>query len=353
MQYYEDVTGQRKISVFPPELQRSIVRLCARMTGGELDKVDLAAVVSGLSVMPPEAYLQAAREIVRIGGLYHYVPERSFLRAYLSRPNGDPGLRVPGLEYLCLFHGNGYIRERALSQINGPLQSEFYFNCIAYRLNDWVKPVRKAAHACATRVFPQTAAAVIAKAAFVLLERMSHWQRASEEISILEETLARPDVVAELIALVKTTKTGSPSRVVTYALKSSTMDSYLLDLSRTAWQPGVRALALRTLLKGYAVWPDGLRREWIDKSMGRLKQVTAFSQRELSCREPVLPLIRQGAADKAVMVRRVASDGLVENRRTLSDLDELVSLFTQDKSASVRERAFFILRERAERLNRA
>jgi hypothetical protein len=303
--------------------------------------------------MPPETYLQAEREIVRIGGLYNYVPERSFLKIDSSQLDSDPVSRVPGLEYFCLFHGNGYLREKALSAINGPLESEFYFNCIAYRLNDWVKPVRKAAQACAARVFPQTSATVIAKAAFVLLERMSHWQRGYEEISILEEALAQPDVVAELIVLIKTAKTGSPSRVVTFALKRSTMDSYLLDLSRTAWQPVVRALALRTLLNGYAIWPDGFRREWIDKSMGQFKRVTAFSHRELSCKEPVLPLIRQGAADKAAMVRRVASDGLVKHRKTLINLDELIGLFTQDESASVRERALFILRERAEGLNEA
>lgn len=347
MRFYDDVTGQRKISVLPPDLQLSIVRLCDGIGAGHIVEYELAAVVSGLSAMPAESYLHAAREIISIGGLYHYVPERSFLRIDSSRPDSDPISRVPSLEYLCLFHGNGYLREKALSKIDGPLESEFYFTSIAYRLNDWVEQVRKAAQVCAARIFPETSATIVAKAAFVLLERLPHWQR-GKEISILEQTLSRPDVIQELVILIKTAETGSPNRVLTYALKCSEMDSQLLDLSRTAWQPAVRALALRTLMNGYAVWPEGYRREWIDKSMGQFRQVVAYHQRELSCKEPIESLIAQGAADRAAIVRRVAADGLVLHRKTLSNLDELVQIFAHDKSASVRERAQFILTEKQE-----
>lgn len=348
MRLYEDVTGRKKFSVLPPDLQRSIARLCACFSSGHVDEYELATVVFSLAAMPAEAYLQAAREIVSIGGLYHYVPERSFLRIDPSEPDNDPVSRVPGLEYFCLFHGNGFLREKALSKIDGPLESEFYFNSIAYRLNDWVEPVRQAAKVCASRVFPQTSATIIAKAASVLLVRMPHWQR-GQETSILEETLARPDVVDELATLIKTAKTGSPNRVLTYALKRENMDPYLLDLSRTARQPTVRALALRTLIQGYAVWQEGFHREWIDKSMGQFRRAPTYHQRELRFKEPLEPLVIQGAADKSAMVRRVAADGLVQHRHAFTNLGELVSIFVCDKSPSVRARAEFIIRDGAEK----
>jgi len=349
MRLYEDVTSHRKHSVLPAELQRSLVRLCDGIRASRIDRYELTAVISSLSRLPADTYLQAAREIVDIGELYRWhEPKRFLLRIVHSQSDYALLSKTPGLEYLYLFHGNGYLRERALAKIDGPLKSAFYFNSIAYRLNDWVEPVRQAALACATRVFPQTSAAVIAEAAFVLLERMRHWQRGAKEALILEETFSRPDVVAQLAALIKTATTGSPSRVLTNVLRRDQMDAYLLDLSRAALQPSVRAVALSCLIQGYAVWPDGFRREWIDKSMGHFRRVIAYQQRELSHKAPVASLIAQGAADKAAMVRRVAADGLVQYRKTLSNLDELVSIFAQDKSALVRERAVFILREGAE-----
>lgn len=348
MRLYEDVSSYRKHSVLPPELQRSLVRLRDGIRASRIDQHELTAVISGLSRLPADTYLQAARDIVDIGELYRrHEPKWFFLRIIHSQSDYALLSKTPDLEYLYLFHGNGYLRERALAKIDGPLKSAFYFNSIAYRLNDWVEPVRQAAFACATRVFPQTSAAVIAEAAFVLLERTSHWQRGAKEALILEETFSRPDVVVQLAALIKMATTGSPSRVLTNVLRRDQMDAYLLDLARAALQPSVRAVALRCLIQGYAVWPDGFRREWIDKSMGRSRQVTVYQQRELSYKESVASLIAQGAVDKAAMVRRVAADGLVQHRKTLSNLDELVSIFAQDKTASVRERAEFIIGERA------
>jgi len=354
MRDYEDVTTHRRRSVLPEALQLSIARIGEELRAGRVRQPELTAVLSGLSGLPAEAYLRAGREIADIGALYHrHTPERSLLASVLRsfrpiRTEDELLTETPDLAYLYLFHGNGYLRERALARIDGPLQSAFYFNCIAYRLNDWVEPVRRAAQACAARVFPKTPPEIIAEAAFVLLERMRHWQRWDKDSSILEETFARADVARCLAVRVMAATDGSPGRVLQQALRHESMDQHLPDLSRKAVQPAVRALALKTLIAGRALWPQGFKSEWIDKSMGLSRRVVAYGERPLSRTVPVDALIAQGAADKAVTVRRVAADGLVQYRRSLGHLDDLVRRFARDRSESVRERALFILRERGE-----
>jgi len=351
MRYYEDVASHRKRSVLPPELQHSLVRLRDSIRAGRVDPHELTTLVSDLSLLPSEAYLQAAREIIDLGGLHQWhEPTRFFRLIGRSQPDYELLLKTPNLEYLYLFHGNGYLREQSLAEIDGPIESAFYFNSIAYRLNDWAEPVRKAAQACAARVFPQTSTRIIAEAAFVLLERMRHWQRRDKEAEILEETFARADVIEQLSDLIETAITGSPSRVLLNTLRQKNMDAYLLKLSRLALQPSVRALALKSLIQGYAAWPDGFRREWTDKSMGQFRRVPTFHRRELDCSEPVEALLAQGAVDKAAIVRKVAADGLVQHRRSLNDLDVLLDLFVQDKSRAVKERANFILNEKEQGL---
>ena len=54
--------------------------------------------------------------------------------------------------WLFLFHPSGYIREAALDSIVTPPTSAFFFAALAWRLNDWAGPVRKAAERCAVRV---------------------------------------------------------------------------------------------------------------------------------------------------------------------------------------------------------
>jgi HEAT repeat protein len=58
-------------------------------------------------------------------------------------------------------------------------------------------------------------------------------------------------------------------------------------------------------------------------------------------------LIAQGARDRSAVVRRVAAGGLIQHRSSVSNLDEVVQLLAGDKSASVRERAEFVLREQS------
>jgi hypothetical protein len=350
---YVDVTNRQRHSIFPEALQRALLRICDRFSNRRIDQSEMNEIVSSLSQLPAGAYRRAEREIVVKANLYRwYEPKRSSrsrILGLIQPPKTDQIFlfETPGLEYLYLFHGDGHLREAALGKINGPLGSAFFFNTIAYRLNDWVEPVRQAAQGCAARAFPQTSAEVVAEAVFVLLERMRHWQRWDKGFTILKQTLERPDVIERLAALIETSAVGSPSRVLRYILSNDKMDGYLLHLSQKALQPVVRAVALKTLINGYASWPNGFKYEWVNKALGERKRVVAFRTRPLVRLAPVELLIAQGATDKAAIVRRVAADGLILHRKTVSNLDELTSLFAQDKTSAVRERAVFIIRDRA------
>jgi hypothetical protein len=352
MQRYRDILTQRQGSVLPEPLQRALVRLGNSLRQNRVDGSEVTAILLGLSQLPAETYVKAGSEIVLKAELF-WQPrqERSWANGILSpvgpaRIDSDLLPSTPGLEYLYIFHSNGYLREAALAKIDGPVESPFFFSSIAYRLNDWVDPVRQAARACAARVFPQTAPAVIAEAAVVLLEHMRHWQRCEMDASILEEAFARPDVTQQLAELIMTATTGSPGRVLAQVLRGDRMDEYLLRLSREAVQPTVRALALRTLIQGHASWPQGFTNQWIDKSMGLSRRVVTYGERPLHRTVPIEALIAQGVADRSAMVRRIAADSLVQHRKSLSGLDDLVQTLVSDKSGSVRERALFILQER-------
>lgn len=112
-----------------------------------------------------------------------------------------------------------------------------------------------------------------------------------------------------------------------------------------AMQPIVRAVALRCLLSGMATYPVGLRKQWIDKSMGRFTVVPDMAERPLTIApSPRSVLIRQGALDKAACVRRIALDVAAREEQATLPSDLLLRLATSDPARSVRERADHLLR---------
>ncbi|MGG6895901.1 hypothetical protein [Rhizobium sp. BR 315] len=110
--------------------------------------------------------------------------------------------QTPSLEFVYIFHGDGYLREAFLNKIKGGLQSPFLVAAVMWRMNDWVGPVRTAAFFCAQRVFPLTQPDIIARAALDLFGRQRGWQRwGKPERSMIEQLYARPDITAELAKL--------------------------------------------------------------------------------------------------------------------------------------------------------
>lgn len=239
----------------------------ALRTGHPLsDHLDMT--LTDLAALRPEVVARADREIADAAGLQH---GSSTHRTLLSQ--------TPRLAWMFIFHRDGRLREAALRQIGGGLESPFLVAAVALRLNDWAAPVRAAARACAERTFPQTQASVLARAMPFLMSRRDHWRRWNEEPAILAASLARPDVAAALADLFRTGEFGGLARAFRQALRQPGIDRYLLDLASRARQPAVRAMALEALIDGQASWIEGFERQWIDKVYGKSRLRPVFERR--------------------------------------------------------------------------
>jgi hypothetical protein len=197
-------------AVLGPQLREALNRLGSKLAANESIESELKIVLCGLNQLPAHAMVRAVREINITARLYHLSEQpRHALFGRLSWPTEMDDLkRYPGIEYLFIFHGDGYVREAALKQIESGLPSPFLFAAIAWRLNDWAPPVRIAAAECAKRTFPQTAAEIVAQAAMALLSRESSWRRWTTERALLIEAFSRPDVAAAFTEIIEQKRTG-------------------------------------------------------------------------------------------------------------------------------------------------
>ena len=348
-------------SALPAALAGRIERVVAGLRDGTMRRADLDAAVAGLAALPPASVAVAGAAVAEL--LRPPEARWSSPGALLEQRRADLarlGARA-GLRHLFVFHPDGHVRAAALRALTGPARTGFEVAAIAYRLNDWAPPVRAAARDCAARIFPQTEAGAAVDALLFLLGRMPEWQRwhsgpgRPEERGAggdaLADLMARPDVGARLADHLLSARTGPMARLLRHACRGPALDPALPDLARHAFLPGVRACALRFLIEERATWPEGTRREWVDKTYGLARRVRVIGERRFvrSADLELETLIAQGAQDRSAIVRRVAGDALVRHRAASGDaMLLLVRRLADDKSPSVRERAAFILKERAE-----
>lgn len=137
-----------------------------------------------------------------------------------------------------------------------------------------------------------------------------------------------------------TERDGPLARRTQVLLRFVEFDRHLPELATGASSGAVRALALGTLLRGEARWPEGWTWVWLDKAYLRQVRRRAFGSRRLSPVDP-RPLLAAGAGDKSPAVRRVIADAvIVLGPEALAP--ELLDRLRRDKTAPVAERmAFF------------
>lgn len=340
-------------TILSPNIRTMLEGIGSKLEGGEHLGSEVAEAVNLLGRLDPRELAPAEREIVEAGALHRWRSEPSLIANLFTRKvsEADQLQSVAQLEYLFLFHRDGRMREAALRKITGPLPNPFIFAAVAWRLNDWAEPVRRAAVECAARSFPATAARVVAEAALSLQTRRATWGRWDQESKILDAAFERRDVASCLAALIGTRVTGPMASLLRQALRNGSMDEHLQLLSADAAQPAVRAAAIQSLIRGYAEWPSGWRWRWIDKSMGVRRRETAFERRPLVVRSDAARAIRLGLDDRAAAVRIAAMSGLIQEQATLEDARSLALPMLEDRSAAVRERAEFVI-NRADELER-
>jgi hypothetical protein len=99
------------------------------------------------------------------------------------------------------------------------------------------------------------------------------------------------------------------------------------------------------LIKHRARWPAGYGYEWIDKRFGFRRRVPRFEQRPIDHQIDIEKLLAQGAHDRAVVVRKVVTQSLIDLRHDLSSaMTRIGSSLSEDKASSVRSRAEFYLK---------
>jgi hypothetical protein len=330
----------------PADLSAKLAKLGAELEDGPSNH-DLEEVLRGLSALPAHSVVRANREIAAAMRLVWWKPPRRFsLTGLFRKPLSEADLlRLnPDYAWLFIFHADGHMREVALKAIQRPPLSPFFFAALAWRLNDWVREVRRAAAACAERVLLQADPDIAAVSARYLLDRRASWGRWSDERRVLDAVFSRPDVIARLADHIREAATGPFATTLRYASRFPTMDEHLPRLAVEAAQPAVRAAAYQCLISGKATWIEGYRWIWIDKVYGVRKSVPDLGFREISRTKPVGVLIAQAIRDRSSAVRRVAADGLIELRAQVPDARAMNDTLAKDRSAAVRSRADFIAR---------
>ncbi|NPV25685.1 hypothetical protein [Bradyrhizobium aeschynomenes] len=325
-----------------------IAKLSALASTRENWDDELPAILTELPALPPQLVVLASRQIAlaaRFGKptlmdrlIAGFSSERVYVRELsLMR-------RTPDYAWIFLFHPNGHVREAALDSLQTPPSSAFFLAAVAWRLNDWAEPVRRAATRYVQRVQRQIAPDVVASSAPYLLDRRHSWGRWGSEADLLDEVFGRPDVLPIIVGFLQRTANGSLAKYLRLVVRYPAIDQYLPALAASAIQPQVRAIAYRCLLTGSVTWLAGYGWEWIDKIYGIRKRVPKFDHRPLQDISLPPDLFWQAARDASVIVRRAAADALIASRAAVPDEDRLIAHLEQDKNPSVRSRAAFLRR---------
>jgi hypothetical protein len=340
---------------FPEVLTADLVRLSKELRFRAVDPALVARIVRALGEQPLGRFDRVSAALNVYLGFYAPPPKASFSdgwRRWFSAaavPERAAGaLNVaPGIEYLYLFHHSGWFREAALQKLHGGVTSPFWIAVIAYRLNDWVPQVRSAAAEAFDRTVQQAPADAIAKALIHLSSTARNWQRSTLGWQKLSALHQRSDVAGAIVRSIVGRPTGPLTRVLRDLLSSDAIDAHLLTIVREAVQPGLRALALQTLLNGEAKWPVGRRRRWIDKSMGQSRYEPCFASRPVQRPCSFETLLEIGAADRSSLVRQAAASGLIAHEEMSADPLKWAGRFASDAHVRVRERGEFLSKRRA------
>jgi hypothetical protein len=347
--------------VLSPALSAKLAALATRPAHSETRHA-LDEILSELAKLPAHLVVRASREIATCAGLGWWQPEKRPVQIIpthgappfsrlkyllgLERVPSDNELLAadPDFAWLFLFHPSGYVREAALCYVDGPPNSPFFFTALAWRLNDWVAPVRQAAKHCLKRISGEIAANVAADAAPYLLERRFIWGRWRDEANILDLVFTRDDVLAALATHLQEKPTSPVVTCLRHALRYPGIDQHLPRLAAAGVQPSVRAAAYRCLISGKAIWPVGFEWIWIDKVYGLRRRAPILETRTIQRDRPAADFVEAGIHDKSPFVRKVVADAMIAVRAQIPNEKKLVAHLAADRSSLVRSRAEFLMR---------
>ncbi len=342
---YTDLFTHRRQSVLPEYAQKAINNLghIEVPCFGEVGEIE--AYRAALDTLDPKLITQAGPQIRDIGGIHGW-RETGYLRSiFFGRLLRQPD----GYGWFSQFHGDGFKREAAMNQLDGPPRSPFEFVSIVYRMNDWVPEVRAAALKYAENYFPRADCDVVGKAALFLLmhmQKLARWD--ARAVKCVEDTLYREDVGTFIKNQLLTQSEGGAARVLRSLAKRADFDPFIPELSANAKSASVRACATDFLLNGRAQWSSGYKRVWVNKALGVSRLIPDLRQRPLSISIQIPEIMDRASKDRSAHVRIIVASALI--RQLVNPLEWHTKIAVRlkcDKNQSVASRMDFYFRAMA------
>jgi hypothetical protein len=308
----------------------------------------LVRLTKELEAQTPSHIAQSEGLIANTAELFYWEPKPSLIARIFKSRISDRTLLAENeeLKSLFIFHKNGFLREVALDQISGPISSPYLVAALAWRLNDWVAEVRESATRCAERCLPKTDGQVIANFFLDTVHQHKSWRRWTEkQTAVLEAQLQREDVIQCIVHGLNNRTTGALPSSLAHFLKYAWIDPYLESIAQVAKVPGVRAIALSSLISAHAKFRDGYRLRWIDKPLGLSRREPNIIKRPLTTKSNWESSIVRGVTDGSSIVRRAAIQGIIDRGLDNRELVNLTENLVDDRSAAVRSRVSFILKK--------
>ena len=252
-------------------------------------------------------------------------------------PNITPIWRT----WLNLCHPDGYIREQALHALPARIPSTACVILVLLRLNDWAAPVRDAARHRLTAFAAATAPQHLATALGYILRYWTSWGRmspASKQDALA--VLLSDAVAAQLATALARSPAGPMTTLLAQLGQVATIDRHLPHIAAHAIQPGLGAKVYKSPLSGKTTWVAGKEQEWIERRHNLYRWRTHLDSRPLTITVEHDPTLRQAAADRSPIVRRVAADAIIAALPHLGPCEQHLAV---DPNPSVAERGAYIL----------
>lgn len=271
---------------------------------------------------------------------------RSAFGYSFSHAKIDPNTS-PELAWLYLSHSNGHVREKAIRRLSIVAPNSLLLTVLIRRVNDWVPQVQAAARQVLPSVFAASKPDDVVDALFAILPHWNSWQRiAPENLQVVLDLMGQSRLIESYKAKLIAAESGGLNRVFAQLGRSPVLDSHLADIAQHAIQSAIRNKAYQSMLSGEVNWVEGRKWQWTDLKYCKGREQPVVASRLLSLQYPLLDTLNAAAADRSVMVRRLAAQSLINSLDLLGqDAFALAERLSRDAAPSVVERGEFVLKK--------
>lgn len=228
--------------------------------------------------------------------------------------------------YALMTIWSGHTREQAVHSI-ATVPGAFCLALLVYRLNDWVAQVRVATEQTLFRMRDGLEAAKIVGSVEFLWEFNRVGRASASARELVESLTTRPDVIHALRKEALEGTTDRSLRIVRRLLRTSTLDTDLVDMATNSPHSRIRAIATRAMLARSYNWRDG----------------KTLHQRVVDQKIDPAHLARLALADPAIVVQLAGLEYMVEHGQTWEDRQAILLRYASHGSNSLSELAQWAL----------